>query len=427
MSEILFRNSVLIIEFVKLFLVVCGVLEYPIKSKWYTATLVVIAMCITSALAGVVHIDAFNFFIGVACIILVALSVVGKKKSIYSLLSYTAICVVDLTLVAVPLFIMNIGREQLHEDNYIMLGINSMSVIVIFIILIFKLARKKKVFDITQNIKTRQLLACFIGLFACLLYMTPLVLDQSFINSTNLIRNVFTLSLTISGLVFMGIYVALIISNNTKKHLEEILDLKNKYDKMMLSKNDEIRAFKHDIRDKLYCMQLLLDDEKYVELHKSLNELNAVIPSFEIKIQTGNRLLNAIANSLLDDYKDNNITVDWKGQLPEEINISALDMSAIFFNLLRNAFEATALCEPEKNISVVVQTLNTDIFVTIKNTFTNNLTVVDGEINTSKIDKKNHGYGLRNVDNCVKKYNGIVEYSHDNTCFTVEMILRNVL
>lgn len=434
MNEIVYRNIALLVELTKLFLVICGILEYRIKRKPIVAISVVFAMCISSALAGVIVISAYSFFSGVACISIVILSISGRKRILYCALSYTAICVVDLMVGNIAFFLMDISRTQYYESKYLMIGMNSISILIYLVVLVVKFICNKRIANIIQNTKTLQLVLFFVGLMASLLYITPLAFDKSVISSTDFRQSFFSFALVIGGLVFIGIYIALVISNNSRDYFkaiiatkEEIARQKEEYDIILSSKNDEIRKFKHDIKDKMFCLHLLLDDKRYDELEVYFNQIDAVISDFEIDIQTGNKLLNAIANSLFKEYKSTDVVVNWKGQLPEKINMSDLDLSTIFSNLLRNAFEATMLCEQDKSIDVTIKILDISIFVTVKNTFSGNLTIVDGVIATNKRDKKNHGYGCLNIKDCVESYNGSVKYSNNDKYFIAEVALPFVL
>lgn len=430
----MYRNIALLVELTKLFLVICGVLEYRIKNKWITVISVVVTMCISSALASVVVIGAYNFFCGIACICIVALSISGKKRVIYCVLSYTAVSIVDLLLGYAAFYFIDISRTQYYESKNLMIVLNSISISIILIILLVKSVHKKSLKHIIQEMKTTQLLMIAVGLMGYLIFITYLFVAEPVINSTHFRTNVFTFVLAIGGLVFVGIFIALVISHNSKEHFKQISAMqkeiarrKDEYDIILSSKNDAIRKFKHDIKDNMFCMHLLLKDKRYDELEAYYNQIDAAISDFDIEIQTGNKLLNAIANSMLEEYKGTDVVVNWKGQLPEKINMSELDLSTIFSNLLRNAFEATALCEQEKSIDVIVKISGVSMFVIIKNTFSGNLTVVDGVIRTSKSDKENHGYVCQNVNSCVETYNGSIKYSNDDKYFIVELVLPYVL
>lgn len=433
MNETVFRSVGILVELAKLFLVVCGVLEFKIKNKWATTITIVVAVGINSVV-GIVIIGAYNFFSGAVCISIVAFSVCGKKKVIYGLLSYIIICMVDLLMTSIPISFMNMSWEQLHGNKFLTIGINSVSIIIFLSVIVIKLTCHKKISDIVQNVRTLHLVAIFVGFFMYLSFMTPLVLDASVITSTQNGKALFMFALGICVLIFVGSCIAFIASSNAKERLEEIIIIKDEiakqkeiYDKTLFTKNEEIRRFRHDINNKIYCMHLLLREGKYEELESCFKQIDEEISDFEIEIQTGSELLNAIANNILKEYKNKGVIVNWKGRILDEINMSAVDLSTIFSNLLRNAFEAAALCDQEKRVDVVVVTLRTSLSVTIKNTFTSDLTIVNGAIKTGKSDKEKHGYGLQNVNHCVEARNGLIEYIQDGNLFIVELMLPNVL
>ena len=48
---------------------------------------------------------------------------------------------------------------------------------------------------------------------------------------------------------------------------------------------------------------------------------------------------------------------------------------------------------------------------------------MNGEIITSKNDSKNHGYGLKNTEKTVEKYDGYMEINHSESIFKIDVLL----
>ena len=88
------------------------------------------------------------------------------------------------------------------------------------------------------------------------------------------------------------------------------------------------------------------------------------------------------------------------------LQLSDEAVAVILGNLLDNAQEACLKCLPDAEISVIFKMLHNEWTITIANTCPDN-TLVGQE--TTKTDKKLHGYGLRNVAAVLKANSGAMQ------------------
>jgi sensor histidine kinase regulating citrate/malate metabolism len=84
---------------------------------------------------------------------------------------------------------------------------------------------------------------------------------------------------------------------------------------------------------------------------------------FSIEIQSGSDIVNAIANNLIEENRDNGISVRWIGALPPQLNISNMDLCTVFSNILTNAFETAAPLPNDKIIEVTVKILRVNLCI----------------------------------------------------------------
>lgn len=57
------------------------------------------------------------------------------------------------------------------------------------------------------------------------------------------------------------------------------------------------------------------------------------------------------------------------------------------------------------------------------NTHKTKISYENGEIQSSKHDKLNHGFGLKNIEEAVKKNEGYMEINHNDNVFSIDIIL----
>ncbi|HCX61137.1 MAG TPA: ATP-binding protein, partial [Clostridiales bacterium] len=136
---------------------------------------------------------------------------------------------------------------------------------------------------------------------------------------------------------------------------------------------------------------------------------------------------NVIVDSILN-YKMQAITnMDTEVQIdvsiPKKINISAYDMTVILGNLMDNAITALKKCNSEKLLIVKIRYSKGSILITVANTYNGEVKEKNGTLLTSKDDEKNHGIGLRNVEETVNINNGHMKINYNDKEFKVKIIL----
>ena len=101
------------------------------------------------------------------------------------------------------------------------------------------------------------------------------------------------------------------------------------------------------------------------------------------------------------------------------------DIYTIFPNALDNAIEACRQVEGEREIVVDAKTVGDEVFVTVSNPIAGDLDLKDGELKTTKADKKLHGYGLKNIKKAAANYGSDnVDYLVEDGRFTLRLSLR---
>lgn len=238
-----------------------------------------------------------------------------------------------------------------------------------------------------------------------------------------------TLILSVVSVTFIIIAAVLIIKDNKNEQLireaevnTELLRLQEEYYTMQLQKDEETIKFRHDIKNHFFCMQILLKNKDYNELNQYVNKIYFNIASLKSNISTGNKLVDAIVANLEKKYED--VKIVWRGRLPENIKLSAIDVCTIFSNLLSNAFEASCKAQ-NKQIDVSIKMLESQLFITIQNWFAETPNIVKGKFITTK-KEKNHGYGVENAKKSIKENNGVLKIQLFENIFSIEILFYDI-
>ncbi|MCL2367915.1 MAG: GHKL domain-containing protein [Oscillospiraceae bacterium] len=195
--------------------------------------------------------------------------------------------------------------------------------------------------------------------------------------------------------------------------------------KLMQESVDKMKAYRHDVKLHLAALkEFTADNEAAAEY---LNTLLGDIEESEVYSDTGNIAFDSIINFKLKDVLRDNIDLSVKIFLPPELNIEVADVVTILGNLLDNAFEAVAKVA-DKRIKLTIEANKGNLFIKLDNSFDGAVNYAPGQngaepVILSRKEGGNHGYGLRNIQKSVEKYNGQMDITHGDNLFSVVILL----
>lgn len=180
---------------------------------------------------------------------------------------------------------------------------------------------------------------------------------------------------------------------------------------------------RHDIKNHLITINSYLDKNDIGEAKK---HISSIIGAYQNKIEivhTGFPAIDGLINSKLQSAYDAGIKINIKTSLPSDFCFSSFDLTVILGNLLDNALQAVSIVEENKFIDIRMDCSKGMLIVKMSNPFKTVVQKENGKIITSKTDKENHGFGLRNIDEILEKYNGTSKTDTRNGVFTITTAL----
>lgn len=193
-----------------------------------------------------------------------------------------------------------------------------------------------------------------------------------------------------------------------------------------LKKEQDTKRFRHDVVYDLLQLTSFCEQEDYNRLKGYLQEMLGHMEEIrDRQYDVGNEIINTIINYYFQPIqKECRIIVS--GYMKAEVEISQRDLCTVVSNLVKNAVEAVSQAgQTEKEILFSVGQGKEYLSIQVKNTVRQEIAVGrDGLPKTTKIDQGNHGFGLRNVSDIVKKYNGTCIWKVENECYTAEVFLK---
>ena len=241
-----------------------------------------------------------------------------------------------------------------------------------------------------------------------------------FISITGAIYSVFlTLSLAIKN----------ILSNRQNNELQAFMHMQKQQYDYQLQQSVAVRRFKHDLVNHIGVLRELMNQKKTEEAKAYIDTIWNIQDEFDLKIHTGDSFLDVIINYYLYLAEKENIEFTVSGRLGEEMNLEMFDITTLMGNILQNAIEATIKAAVPR-IRVELIDHAKEFFIVVINSVAEKTDTKKDFFMTTKSDKTNHGFGLKNVVETVEKYHGeyYIESVEENgeAMFTISMALPKV-
>ncbi len=333
------------------------------------------------------------------------------KKKIFFLFGLILNLLLDLS-VAVITTTMRITSEVIN--NWIYSGI--LAVLLIIVIAIYYKRNFVVPVDFFESIPP---LFYFVILVACVATQYTLTLSQDTTSYADVAQLLLIVSagfilVCLSYMVFKYITVSL----KEKDSLEQ-LDMQIKHYEELAQKSQDIRRFRHDYKNHLFMLGVMLDENKLDDAKKHLTRLTEDIKETETKFATGNYFADALIAHKADEALKNNIKITFHGSIhPDKIDNS--DLCTILANSLDNAIRASIPLSP-CTIHIEASTNEKGCTVTVTNPVTKKVEIKNNTIRTSKKDTENHGFGINNIKHTVQKYDGFVTLNCTDKEFSIKI------
>lgn len=186
--------------------------------------------------------------------------------------------------------------------------------------------------------------------------------------------------------------------------------------------NNKVRGMRHDLKNHFATIDILIDEDsqKAHEYIKSLtqNQLQSIIKF----VKTDNDSFNAIANAKIAVCEREGIKVQTRIKNNSLSRLTDDEIGIIFGNLFDNAIEAARQTE-DKQINLDVTVKGEYLSIIMTNSVQGSVLANNKSLETTKKNKSLHGYGTKNINRIVKKYDGIINYFEENGLFGCQILI----
>ncbi|MCX4354118.1 MAG: GHKL domain-containing protein, partial [Lachnospiraceae bacterium] len=207
--------------------------------------------------------------------------------------------------------------------------------------------------------------------------------------------------------IFLTLNLAIknILSDRQSRELQSFMYMQKQQYDYQLQQSVAVRRFKHDLVNHIGVVRELLNEKKTEEAKEYIDTIWNIQDVFDLKIHTGDSFLDIIVNYYLYlAIKENIEFVVW-GKLTEKMPLEMFDITTLMGNILQNAFEAAIKADVPR-IRVELVEHKEEIFIVVSNSVAKRNNTKTDFFMSSKKDKENHGFGLKNIVATVEKYHG---------------------
>ena len=183
-----------------------------------------------------------------------------------------------------------------------------------------------------------------------------------------------------------------------------------------LKKNYSVqRRATHEFKRHIQVIRDLLDCKEYETTLDYVKQLQADRTINVFSISSNNPVIDVVLNQKHQVAQENNIKMQVKVNDLSSITIRTNELVVLLSNLLDNAVEACLKLDNGREI--VCSILKEDsIYISIRNTSVS-LTIIQGEIPTTKQDATEHGYGLPAVKYILNQLDAEYAFAYQNGWF----------
>lgn len=341
-----------------------------------------------------------------------------KKRAIYVSAMFLIIDSIMQSLSCIILELFSINYNQTYLTKGVSVIFN-----IISLLLVTKLQRKRKnmirsgLKIIPDHLYVLILVALLLSgeMFGCI----PIDFERVKIRN-----NIINFSAVLIVPIFMVLIIYLLFNCISKQYFENIsLLMENQVEqqvehyKKINKLTDDLREFRHDYKNHMICLQSLLNNKQYDEALSYVKSITNQEILDSNKFFSGNQIADAILTDKNELAQKNNCKIIFDGSVSDEISVS--NLCTILSNALDNSIEACSKIDSDETQIIDVKCVASELIqiIRISNPNLDNNAVTE----TSKADRKNHGFGLSNIRRTVERMDGQMIISSQYPTFVLEI------
>ena len=191
---------------------------------------------------------------------------------------------------------------------------------------------------------------------------------------------------------------------------------------ILADSQEKIRFLRHDMKNHLQQMRLLLEQNRLSELQSYIQTSEAALTNVHEYSRTGNRDIDSLLNYKCAAAEQLGAAVAVDAAVPGALPVEPFDLVVILGNLADNAITALRGA-PEKILRISLRYDKNILFLSVQNSCAEPPEFAGGRPVRKQPDDSAHGIGLNSVGNALEKYHGSLKFSYEDALFTATAML----
>ena len=186
---------------------------------------------------------------------------------------------------------------------------------------------------------------------------------------------------------------------------------------------EQVRRDKHEMKNILFYLQSLAKFQQWEELEAFLDAEQRHFDLME-EYHTGNPLIDYLLTQKAAELRADGIRVCFEVVIPPDLPFDAKDLLGLLSNLLDNAAEASHN-EPvgEAEVQLSMRVARGYLSIKVSNRCSTDVLARNPRLRTTKLNRRDHGVGLRVVRSITDRYDGSFSTAMDCGYFVAHALL----
>lgn len=262
-------------------------------------------------------------------------------------------------------------------------------------------------------------------------YLIMGIMDDSITSDLNgMLSWLIIIGLLVLVDIFLYVYYERNILKKKQLKLATEFQKKNELEQLHYQRLEEVqgefRSLAHDMNHYLNVLSNMKEDKLSVSQYELAEQIRVRIQETSRKVYCLRPVLNAILNEKETVAKESDIKMEVFVEPGFDVEkVDDFSIIGILSNLIDNAIEAAGKCEDKRWVHVHMFAVNDgkQKFIRVENSMVFEPVKKMRGFFTKKQDKKQHGYGLKNVQKLVECSGGILRLEAEAETFTAEVVL----
>ena len=346
----------------------------------------------------------------------------GKAYIIYDAMLTIISVIVEMLAVLLLAFSIGVSTEiMLDTPNLLAASAILYSIVMIAVAKSFLLLVSGKGMN---NIRTHEFimfLVLIIGEILLLHFLNDIIISS---------KSRYEIVIILLTFLALDLYLAYLLRTISKAYqTEKELELVTQQSMLQLNAYNELnekyaasRRVIHDVRKHISSLEGLINANRADEAERYKDLLNAELNKLMPRFECDSPILTVVINNKLDAAEKKNVDFRVDAEFTRIDFISNLDITAIFSNLLDNAFEACAeLPEENRRVWLSITRRNYFVFIYLENSYS--AVTPDPEKGFRSTKKLHQGIGLSNIRSACEKYRGSFNAHTEDGMFITEVLI----